>query len=164
VFRRRHAGESKLDEAAAVEFATLLLDKTLGAWVPVKFLVFSAVGGLGLVVHLATLYLVHALGGVGFGAGQTAATLTAMTFNYFVNNAITYRDRRLKGWGHLRGWASFAAACSVGAAANIGVAVWAYGRIAGASGDWVWSAAAGVAVGAVWNYAVTAVYTWGKRG
>jgi dolichol-phosphate mannosyltransferase len=64
----------------------------------------------------------------------------------------------------LRGWASFAAACSIGAVANIGVAVWAFDRLEGGSLDWAWSAAAGAAVGAVWNYAVTAVYTWGRKG
>jgi dolichol-phosphate mannosyltransferase len=25
---------------------------------------------------------------------------------------------------------------------------------------WVWSAVAGIAVGAVWNFAMTTVYTW----
>jgi dolichol-phosphate mannosyltransferase len=163
VFRPRIAGESKLDGAAAVEYAALLLDKTVGRYVPVKFVMFSAIGGVGLVVHLFALFLLHVWGGLGFGAGQTAATLTAMTFNFFVNNAVTYRDRRLRGWGLLRGWLSFALACSVGAVANIGVAVWAFQRLEGGALDWAWSAAAGVAVGAVWNYAVTAVYTWGRK-
>lgn len=163
-FRARVAGESKLDGAAAVEFLTLLLDKTVGRYVPVKFVVFSVVGGLGLVVHLATLFLLHKAGDVGFSVAQTVATLVAMTSNFLVNNAVTYRDRRLKGWAMLRGWFSFAAACSIGAVANIGVAVWAFGQLEGGSLDWAWSAAAGAAVGAVWNYAVTAVYTWGKKG
>jgi dolichol-phosphate mannosyltransferase len=165
VFRSRVAGESKLDSAIALEFLTLLLAKTVGRYVPVKFIVFSAVGAIGLVVHLAALFLGHKLGGLDFGAAQTVATLTAMTFNFFLNNALTYRDRRLRGWGLLRGWISFSLACSVGAVANIGIAVYAFENYArGAALDWVWSAAAGVLVGAVWNYAVTAVYTWGRRG
>jgi dolichol-phosphate mannosyltransferase len=164
-FRNRMAGESKLDGAVVLEFGTLLLDKTLGRWVPVKFVVFSAVGALGLAVHLATLFLLHRVGDVGFAMAQTVATLVAMTSNFLINNAVTYRDRRLRGWRLLRGWASFAAACSIGAVANIGVAVWAFGQLAGGSSfDWAWSATAGAAVGAVWNYAVTAVYTWGRKG
>lgn len=164
-FRARAAGESKLDGAAAAAFATLLLDKTVGRWVPVRFLMFSAVGGFGLAVHLAALWLTHRLGGLDFTAAQVAATLVAMTSNFLINNAVTYRDRRLRGWGLLRGWLSFAAACSVGAAANIGVAVWAFeGFAEGSSFGWAWSAAAGAAVGAVWNYAVTSVYTWRRRG
>ncbi len=163
-FRARQAGASKLDEAAVVEFGMLLLDKTVGRWLPVKFLVFCAVGGFGLIVHLGVLALALR-GGLGFGVAQTVATLLAMTFNFFVNNAVTYRDRRLTGWRMLTGWASFLAACSVGAAANIGVAVYAYDHmIGGARLDWVWSAVAGVTVGAVWNYAVTSIYTWGRKG
>ena len=34
-----------------------------------------------------------------FVVGQTAATLCAMTFNYAVNNVLTYRDMRLRGFG-----------------------------------------------------------------
>ncbi len=163
-FRPREVGESKLDNAAAMDFAVMLLDKTVGRYVPVKFLIFSAVGGLGLVIHLMALFLGHRLGGLEFGVAQTIATLTAMTFNFFVNNTLTYRDRRLRGWAMLRGWASFSLACSVGAIANIGIAVYVFENwAAGGALTWVWSAVAGVLVGAVWNYAVTAVYTWGRR-
>jgi dolichol-phosphate mannosyltransferase len=163
VFRSRQAGESKLDSAAALAFGLLLLDKAVGRWIPARFVAFAAVGALGLLVHLAALGALHRLGGVGFGAAQTAATLTAMTFNFLVNNAVTYRDRRLRGWGLLRGWAGFVAACSVGAAANVGVAVWAHDRLAGGGAfDWIGAAAAGALVGAVWNYAATGLYTWGK--
>jgi dolichol-phosphate mannosyltransferase len=42
-----------------------------------------------------------------------------MTFNFWLNNFLTYRDRRLTTPGAvLRGWLSFIAACSVGAFAN----------------------------------------------
>jgi dolichol-phosphate mannosyltransferase len=54
----------------------------------------------------------------------------------------------------------FAAACSVGAAANVGIAAFLYSR----STEWVLAPVSGVIVGAVWNYAVTSVYTWGKKG
>ncbi len=162
-FKPRMVGESKLDNAAAFDFAVMLLDKTVGRYVPIKFLIFSAVGGLGLVVHLSALFLGHRLGNLEFGMAQTIATLTAMTFNFFVNNTLTYRDRRLRGWAMLRGWASFSLACSVGAIANIGIAVYVFENwTTGGPLTWVWSAVAGVLVGAVWNYAVTAVYTWGR--
>jgi dolichol-phosphate mannosyltransferase len=79
-----------------------------------------------------------------------------MTFNYVVNNSLTYRDRRRRGWQFLTGWLSFALACSVGAFANVGIAAWLFER----QTFWVVSALSGVLVGAVWNYAVTSVYTW----
>jgi dolichol-phosphate mannosyltransferase len=64
----------------------------------------------------------------------------------------------LKGAAWLRGLLSFVLACSVGAFANVGIANYFYGR----SGGWILAALSGILVGAVWNYAVTSVYTWGS--
>ena len=66
---------------------------------------------------------------------------------------LTYRDMQLRGWKLLSGWLSFSLACSVGALANVGIATYLFDQRA----YWLLSAIAGVLVGAVWNYAVTAV-------
>ena len=79
-----------------------------------------------------------------------------MSSNFALNNLLTYRDMRLRGWGLLRGWLSFVAACSIGGLANVGIAAYLFQQ----QGGWVVPAAAGVLVGAVWNYALTALYTW----
>ncbi len=159
-FRRRAAGESKLDGRVAWDFLMLLADKTVGRFVPVRFLMFGVVGTLGIVVHLVVLALMFQVGDLPFVWAQTGATLSAMTFNFAVNNALTYRDQRLRGALQLaRGWFTFVAACSVGAAANVGIANYLFEH----DTFWVLSAMAGVAVGAVWNYAVTSVYTWRAR-
>jgi dolichol-phosphate mannosyltransferase len=50
-------------------------------------------------------------------------------------------------------------ACSVGALANVGIASYLFEN----QTQWVLAALAGVLVGAVWNYAVTQLYTWGKK-
>src|SRR5262249_6306314 len=55
VFRNRVHGESKLDAAVAWEYLMLLLDKTVGRAVPVRFVMFTAVGGLGVIIHMLTL-------------------------------------------------------------------------------------------------------------
>lgn len=157
-FRTRQAGDSKLDSKVVWDYLMLLADKLVGRYVPVRFLAFSAVGGLGVGVHLVTLALVFRGLGVDFVSAQVIATLVAMTFNYVVNNSLTYRDRRRRGWRFVTGWLSFALACSVGAFANVGIAAWLFQR----QTFWVVSALSGVLVGAVWNYAVTSVYTWRK--
>ncbi len=161
-FRPRWAGESKLDTAAAWDYLMLLLDKALGHYVPVRFIPFALVGGVGVLVHLFVLWLVYDLAGWRFATGQTLAALVAMTFNFFVNNLLTYRDRQLHGWGLLRGWISFTLACSLGAIANVGIATYAFETQLVGETAWVLSACAGIIVGAVWNYAVTSVYTWNK--
>jgi dolichol-phosphate mannosyltransferase len=158
-FRNRLAGESKLDSNVAWEYFVMLLDRLLGRKVPIRFLVFSLVGGLGLLVHLMALTLVFKGIGTSFLAAQTSATMVAMTFNFVLNNVLTYRDMRLRGWQFVRGWFSFVLACSVGALANVGVAQYLYEQ----NRFWIASAIAGTLVGAVWNYAITAVYTWRTR-
>ena len=155
-FRSRAAGQSKLDSNVAWEFFVMLLDKLTHGVVPIRFIAFSLVGGVGLLVHLAVLSLLFKAVGAPFVWAQAGATLVAMTGNYALNNVLTYRDLRLRGWAFVRGWFSFVLACGVGALANVGVATYLfeYDRL------WLSSAVAGVLVGAVWNYAVTAVYTW----
>jgi dolichol-phosphate mannosyltransferase len=157
-FRLRRAGESKLDSVTAWDYGMLLADKLVGRWIPVRFLAFSIVGAAGVAVHFSVLALVFQGLHRSFVVGQTAATLCAMTFNYAVNNVLTYRDLRLRGARWWRGWLSFVLACSIGGFANIGVASALYGLRKG----WLPAAIAGILIGAVWNYAVTMMLTWGR--
>ncbi|MEM8765838.1 MAG: glycosyltransferase family 2 protein [Pseudomonadota bacterium] len=155
-FGERHAGESKLDNQALWDYGMLLLDKLVGRWVPVRFVAFIAVGGIGVFVHMAVLALTFQALGYGFVTSQIWATLVAMTANFVINNLITYRDLQLKGWGWVTGWISFVLACSVGAVANVGVAGYLFAEDTG----WFLAGLAGIVVGAVWNYAITQLYTW----
>jgi dolichol-phosphate mannosyltransferase len=157
-FQARDAGESKLDAMVMFEYAELILDKTVGRFVPTRFILFAMVGTFGLVVHLATLWLcLHALG-LRFSAAMLVATVTAMTFNFALNNVLTYRDRRRRGLGLVYGLLSFYAVCSLGAFANVGVGTLLYGR-----SSWWLAGAAGAAIGSVWNFAVGGVVTWRTR-
>ena len=97
VFRTRLHGESKLDSAVTWEYLMLLLDKTIGGTIPVRFAMFTLVGGVGLLVHMFVLAILDVGLQYSFVTSQIAATLVAMTFNFFVNNILTYRDQRLKG-------------------------------------------------------------------
>lgn len=159
-FGKRHAGESKLDNRALWDYGMLLLDKLVGRFVPVRFVAFIMVGGLGIFVHMAILAALHKGLGQSFVASQAWATLVAMTVNFMLNNFVTYRDLALKGWAWVRGWFSFVLACSVGAVANVGVATWLFSQ----ESAWFLAGFAGILVGAVWNYAVTRTYTWHADG
>jgi dolichol-phosphate mannosyltransferase len=159
VFKPRAHGESKLDTAVAWEYLTLLLDKLVGRHVPVRFVLFLAVGSAGLVVHMTALGMMTQFMHTPFIWAQSIATTVAMTFNFFLNNKLTYRDRRLKGWGLVSGLLSFYLVCLVGVVANVGVASFLFGQ----SYAWWVAGIAGVLVGAVWNFAATAVFTWRIR-
>ena len=158
-FRERFAGESRLDELVIWEYGMLLADKTLGRFVPVRFLTFSLIGGLGVFIHMAVLIVGLRGLTLGFTTAQSAATGIAMMCNFVLNNLLTYRDRRLRGWAWCKGLVSFMLACSIGALANIGIATYLFDhRTQG-----MVAALAGVLVGSVWNYAVTQLYTWGPN-
>jgi dolichol-phosphate mannosyltransferase len=155
-FRKRVHGESKLDVLVGLEYLQLLLDKTVGDLIPPRFIMFSMVGSVGLVLSLGLLYVLMNFGNMTFGAAQWVTTFVAMTANYFVNNALTYRDRRLRGRRLAIGLVTFFAACFVGAVINVRIAE--FLRDAGSS-RYV-AAACGLIIGAVWNYGVTSITTW----
>ena len=155
-FGARIKGESKLDTMVAWEYGMLLLDKMFGQYVPVRFLMYLAVGTLGLAVHFAVLWFTYEQRSWSFELSQSIATIVAMAFNYWLNNVITYRDQRLKGARFIYGFFSFAVICSVGAVSNIGVASYLFAE----DRSWWLAGIIGVLLGTVWNYAMTSVFTW----
>lgn len=158
VFGLRRHGESKLDSLVVLDYVALLLDKLVGRWVPVRFLMFTAVGSIGVLLHMAVLATAYHLG-VPFLRAQMAATVVAIGGNFFLNNALTYRDKRLRGFGPvLLGLLSFYAVCSIGAVANVGIADFLFVQ----NYQWWVSGICGILVGAVWNYATSALFTWRK--
>lgn len=156
-FRTREAGESKIGARVIAEYAELLAEKTIGRFVPVRLLKFLMVGGLGVIVHLSVLWALLTAGN-SFMMAQTGAVVTAIAFNFFLNNSFTYADRKLKGWAVLGGLASFYAISAVGALANIGIGTW----LAGQNERWWVAGVAGVLVGAIWNFAMSSALTWRK--
>lgn len=158
-FAPRRSGASKLDRAVAFDFLVGLYDKTFGRIVPTRFALFGTVGGLGVLVHLAVLALLFRAGDAAFVPAQAAATFAAMTFNFWLNNFLTYRDRRLKEANKVFwGWVSFIAACSIGAFANVAVATTLHDR----GLPTVVAALVGIGIGSVWNYALSSRFVWGR--
>src|SRR5690606_39566691 len=112
-FAARAEGTSKLDRRIVFEFLVGLYDKWLGPYVTTRYALFGTIGAMGVVVHMAVLSAFLTLFGgsfeqqlfSAFELGQTLAALVAMTFNFALNNALTYADQRLRGaWHLLRGW------------------------------------------------------------
>jgi len=155
-FRERRFGDSKLDTLVAWEFFMLVADKLIGHIVPVRFALFALIGGLGVLVHFAVLWYAFKVRNLAFDPSQTLAVVVAMTSNFFLNNLFTYRDMRLKGWRLIRGILTFYLICALGAVANVGIAAYLFA----ADQKWWLAGFVGVLVGAVWNYAVSSVFTW----
>ena len=90
---------------------------------------------------------------------QAAGAIVAMTTNFVMNNFLTYRDQRLRGFGVLRGLIMFYIVCSVGLLANVGVAFSVYDQ----EPIWWLAGMAGALMGVVWNYAMSGLFVWRKR-
>lgn len=170
-FAARAEGESKLDQTIVFEFLVGLYDKWLGRIIPTRFALFGTVGAMGAVVHLSTLWVLLRLifgerfvygnwsESATFNTANALAATIAMTFNFVLNNELTYSDKRLRGFGPLvRGWAQFAVACSFGLLTNVGTA--AVLKTMGIHD--VIAVVTGIVVSSVWNFALSSKFVWGK--
>ena len=171
-FAARAEGESKLDRTVIFEFLVGLYDKWLGRIIPTRFALFGTVGAMGVVVQFAMLFLVlNVILGEPFKYGHwdsdrttfnianAVASVTAMTFNFTLNNELTYADKRLRGFVPMsRGWAKFAMACAVGVFANV-AATDALKRMHFHD---VLAVLIGIIVASVWNFALSSKFVWGR--
>ena len=153
------------------EFLVGLYDKWLGRIIPTRFALFGTVGAMGVVVQLGALWvLLKLIAGerfvygnwsesATFNTANTLAAIIAMTFNFILNNELTYSDKRLRGAGPImRGWAQFALTCSLGLLTNIGSA--AVLKTIGFPA--VIAVIVGIVLGSVWNFALSSRFVWGK--
>ncbi|MGZ9083908.1 MAG: GtrA family protein, partial [Rhodoplanes sp.] len=159
VFRARQHGLSKLDTRVILDFAALVIAKLTNDAVSLRFLLFCFVGLTGVAVHMSALALAVDAAALRFSVAQAVATVVAITWNFVLNNRLTYRDQRLTGWRFLTGLLWFQAICSVGAVSNVGAASWIYDN---GPGWWI-AGLGGAVMGAVWNYVVSAAFVWRQR-
>ncbi|HEY0794320.1 MAG TPA: glycosyltransferase family 2 protein [Acidisarcina sp.] len=155
-FRNRELGESKLDVNVQLEYVFLIIDKLIGKWVPTRFVLYMLVGALGVLVHLAVLAPLYLNHRHHFWQAQVIATVAAMTFNFLLNNVVTFRDRKLRGRRLITGLITFYLACSLGAAINVTFAsmLMTHGM------PWYLAGTLGTGISSVWNYGVNTVLTW----
>ncbi len=170
-FAAREQGESKLDRTVVFEFLIGLYDKWLGRIIPTRFALFGTVGALGVLVQLGALWVfLHLVLGERFVVGHwtadtrfnianTLAAVVAMSFNFVLNNELTYADKRLRGFVPvLRGWAKFALTCSLGLLTNVGVAA----ALKTMGFHAIVAVIVGIVLGSVWNFALSSKFVWGK--
>jgi dolichol-phosphate mannosyltransferase len=155
-FRNREYGESKLDCMVGLEYIQLLFDKRLGSVVNGRFVLYCMVGAMGVVAQLGMLRMLMYLAGAGFAQAQAVATAVVMILNYVLNNAVTYRDRRLRGAAFWRGLLTYCMACGLGLVVNVAVSNECFYH----GVPWMLAAVSGLLFSAMWNFAVTSITTW----
>lgn len=156
-FLPRLHGTSKFDARNAIEFFSLTLSRLSARRLPPRFFSFVLVGGTGVGVQLAALGIALS-SGADFLLAEVIATIAAMTSNFFLNNALTYNDRRVTGRHLLPALLSFYAVCSVGALSNVGTSSWLYAH----SSNWWLAGLAGSLIAAVWNFVGSSKFVWSR--
>src|SRR5260370_19633442 len=138
----------------------MVIEKKSYGWIPARFVMFGFTGVLGVVMHMTALYLLNRVVGSSFNLSQTGAVLVAMTFNFAINNRITYGDQRLRGAAALMGLLRFYLICRAGALSNIGVANFVFVQGSG----WFVSCLTGAFLASVFNFAMSSGYVSSGRG
>ena len=156
--RERQGGVSKLDARVIIDLVGLLVEKATGGFVPARFVPFAMVGASGVVVHAGVLSFGFGLMHLPFWAAQAGAIWVAMTWNYIINNDLTFRDRRRTGWAFARGAGLFYGACLGGAVLSEAVssAAHAWGL------HWLAAGVIGALLGGAWNFVAASLTTWRK--
>mgnify|MGYP002829862816 CR=1 FL=1 len=157
-FKNRIAGESKMSFLTTLELIGLVLSQILKGRVSIRFILFCMVGLSGIFVQLLITGIVMLLINQ-FPTSQTFGIIAAMTSNYFLNNIITFQERKLKSLDLIRGLFSFYLICSLGAFTNMAIATYVFGF----SSNWLISSFIGACFGAVWNFTLTSIFTWKSK-
>ncbi|WP_263408166.1 glycosyltransferase [Terriglobus tenax] len=153
-FRTRVHGQSKLTLNVAGEYFFLLLNKLAGGRLCPRFALFALTGATGLATHFAILTALYLGLHWSFLTAQAAAAFVAMSTNFTVNNAL--QQSRLRGRRAWTGYMRFTTLCGLGAIFSVSYAN--YLHITRT--PWSLAALAGIAIGSVWNYAMTQIFTW----
>jgi dolichol-phosphate mannosyltransferase len=157
-FRNRRYGDSKLDLVVGLEFVQLILDKLIGDWIPIAYGIFGLVGALGVGVNLALAYVL-ARCGLDFVSTLLLSSSLVITLNFFLNNALTFRSRRLKGVRIPIGLVMFYLICSVGLFTNLRIAT----ALSSTGMPSFVAGAIGIGSGSIWNYGMSSLLIWSAR-
>ena len=156
VFQERKAGATKLTPLICLDFIFMILDKMIGKYIYIDYLIYVCVGLFGALVHFSFLFLLHKSLQADFMLSQWIATILALTCNYIGNNYITFLPNSLQGRTLFYGWLKYAFACLGGILINVAVANYLF------SAGMAWWAAglAGAFLGSFSNFFLSKFFIW----
>lgn len=135
-----------------------MTSKLLGGLAPPRLVSFVGVGVIGSSVHFSVLYASLGLGAV-FWMSQALATVTAMIFNFTVNNVLTYSSDRLRSATYYKGLILYAIIASFGVVANVSTAQITYEHF---KAHTFVAASMGILIDVVWRFVVSNRLIWGR--
>ena len=156
-FQPRKDGFSKLDIAVIWDFFVSLSHSFLKRSIPRKAISFGFVGSTGVVVQLISSYSLMIIFGLTFEFALPIAVVLSASSNFFINNWLTFRSKRLKNKQLIFGLLKFLIVSSLPIFANVGLATSFYNYI---SPNTFVSQLAGIIIVFIWNYAASSKLVW----
>lgn len=159
IFVERERGGSKLGPRQYGEFLVHLLRLSWRTGELSRFLKFSAVGGLGVLVNMGILALLTSAG-LGYLQAGFFAVETAIATNFVLNELWTFSDfsKKRPGWvRRMVRFLKFNLFCAGGAVINLAVS-WTLTEYAGV--HYLLSNLFGIGSATLWNYGMNANITW----
>ena len=161
-FSTRLHGESKLSKRVQLEFLEYLYDVTFGRYIPMTLWKYAIVGLFGVLIHLLvyiaaeTFLPANSLDVLGFSLPLVLGIEAAIVFNFWLNNAWTFKEARLHGMAAFGGFCTFNIACLFGSLANYPVTQ----HLLAEGVPTMAGVAIGAFVGMIWNYTMSRMLTW----
>ena len=156
-FQSRKSGLSKFDVAILWDFLISLIHTFIKRAIPRKAISFAAVGASGIFVQLATSYTFMFIFGLNFETALPIAVVTAASSNFFINNWLTFRSKRLKNKKFIFGLFKFLLISSLPIVANVGVTTTFYNSLLN---NTLLSQFTGIIIVFLWNYAASSRFVW----
>lgn len=157
-FKTRQHGQSKLQPYILWLLMSDLASKVTLGLLPPKLISFVGVGLIGSIVHFSMLYTVLAFE-ARFWVAQTVATVTAMIFNFSINNVLTYSNERLHSAAFYKGMVLYSFIASFGIAANVSSAQFTYEHLKGHA---FIASSVGIIIDVIWRFVVSNRLIWGQ--
>jgi dolichol-phosphate mannosyltransferase len=162
VFREREEGESKVTSRIYLQYLKHLLRLRWDTLPNSRLFRFCVVGGTGVIVDMAILYLLSDPSMLGFPLTRSklVAAETAMIGNFLLNDAWTFRDLAMKAPGpaaKFRRFLGFQLICTIGLALNV-LLLNVLFNFAGLNRYWANGVA--IAVVTLWNYGLNRTLNW----
>ena len=155
-FQPRLHGKSKLELAVLWDFLISFLHSLSFRILPRRAISFALVGASGVFVQLSATSILTNFFYYKFESILPFSVLIAATSNYLINNALTFRARRQKGFLLLKGLIKFLLVSSLPFIANISIAIYINQWLS----DQLLAQVAGIFFGLMWNYVASSKFVW----
>jgi dolichol-phosphate mannosyltransferase len=154
-FNDRQYGESKMSSRVFIDLFEMMIDKYTGSTMFGSFVLYALCGLTGIFI-LYFLQVVFIDFFEGIRAPLLIAALLSMLFNFYLNNIVTFRAKKIKRGFQLPALIKYIIICSVGLLVNISL----LNQLPGVN---LINLAVAAFIAGSWNFFLTKWFVWGVK-